>query len=312
MRTLVLYIFIKFIFVFLNLFEVNAQCTFHRLYTYNDTIYDFGNTVIQTLDGGFISVGNTNTVFSPIFEGIFIVKTDKCGDTLWQRAYDFSPLGGDPGNSVIQLQDSTYVICGWRLDSIEGARDTYLLKLNQDGDIIWYKPVDAGYNDFGIIHKQTKDEGFIIGGYKFDSVMTASQIFLIKTDSTGNIQWQQEYIDSAYLYAIDKSQDGGYILSGEILNPASNSWDLFLIKTDSIGNLEWEKYYGDNYSQFQGYAVTTIDGGYVMVGRTYDAGGDMDGYILKTDSLGNVEWEKVYGTNDEFERFKFVRQLPEG
>ncbi|MFH1320616.1 MAG: hypothetical protein ABII90_08185, partial [Bacteroidota bacterium] len=296
------------IFFCLNSFAINAQCIFHKLYDYNQK-YDAGFSVIQTKNNGYIACGST---FISGFLGLYILKTDMCGDTLWKKEYDFSANGTDDGFSVTQLYDSTYVICGWVRDSIEKAKDTYLLKLDKNGNIIWYKPIEGGFNDGGIMHKLTYDNSFIIGGYKFDSAMTASQIFLIKTDSTGNIQWQQEYIDSAYLYSIDKTRDGGYILSGEILNPASNSWDLFLIKTDSIGNLKWEKYYGDNYSQFQGYAVTTIDGGYVMAGRTYDAGGDMDGYILKTDSLGNVEWEKVYGTNDEFERFKFVRQLPEG
>jgi len=287
--------------------HTSAQCVFHKLSDNNDK-NDGGFSIIQTLNGGYIACGNT---IGMGLAGLYIIRTDICGDTIWTKEYDFSPLGGDNGNSILQLADSSFVICGTRFDSIEGASDSYLLNLNNGGGIIWYKPVEGGFNDRGITHSQTEDSGFIIGGHNFDSALTFSQAFLIKTDSLGNVLWQQQYEDSTYLYALDRTRDGGYVISGEIMR-STGDWDLFLTKTDSAGNEQWTKYYGDNYDQFQGYAVTCFDGGYVMIGRTYNASGDMNGYILKTDSLGEIVWERDYGISIEAERFKYVVQTSDG
>jgi len=243
----------------------------------------------------------------PSGEGGYVVRLNECGDTLWHMAYDYSPLGGDGGNSLIQLNDSAYMICGSHYDSLEGASDSYLFKLDASGDSVWYQPVDAGLNDRGISHFTTNDGGYVIGGY----FNTNAAVFLLKTDSLGSIEWQQQYEDSTYLYGLDQTPDGGYIISGEILR-AAGDWDLFLTKTDSAGNEQWTKYYGDNYDQYRGTVVSTLDTGYVIVGYTVLASGDRYGYIIKCDSSGTVLWEKTYGFPNYWSLFKFVRQLPDG
>ena len=313
MRNLITYYLLSLLFNYINIVELNAQCKFHKLYRYsNEFKSDFGTSVIQTMDSGFIAIGQTLCI--PITEeGIFIVKTNVCGDTLWQKAYDFSPAGIDLGNSIIQLQDSTYIICGTKYDSTESATDAFLLKLDINGEVIFHKPIEGGFNDRGVMHKQTEDKGFIIGGFNFDTAITSSKVFLLKTDSQGNMEWQQEYGGPyfSYLKSIDFTKDGGFIIGGDFKNSVTASWDLYLIKTDGLGNFQWRQYYGDSLDERKGFAMATMDGGYAIVGYKEKPDGDIDAYIVKTDSMGNIEWEKLYGISTENDLFKIIRQLPD-
>jgi len=290
-------------------YNAKSQYVFHRLYNYNN-FYDFGQSVIQTSDNGYITVGNS--LYN--FDGTYIIKTDEKGDTLWSKFYDFSLMGGDEGNTVFQLNDNNYLIGGWFYDTTESSRDSYLLKLNPSGEIVWFKLVDVGHNDQIIMLKQINDNAFIMGGYLYNSTNTNTNVFLVKTDNLGNIQWQQEYgaaDKNDYLKSIDLTADGGFIIGGDYENTTTNSFDMFLLKTDSLGNQQWKKYYGTNYSERKGYAISTLDGGYAIVGYTTYANGDVDGYIVKTNSSGTKIWEKKYGLTTSPDVFKVIRQLPD-
>ncbi|MFH2143798.1 MAG: T9SS type A sorting domain-containing protein, partial [Bacteroidota bacterium] len=167
--------------------------------------------------------------------------------------------------------------------------------------------------DYGLFHRKI-DDGFIIGGYSYDVTLTTTQVFLLKTDNLGNIEWQQEYGDIGHddLKSIDFTADDGYIIGGDFENPVTGSWDLYLLKTDSLGNEEWKEYYGTPYSDRKGYGIATADSGYAIVGYTTDATGEIEGYVVKTDSLGGVQWEKTYGIPNYNDYFKFIQQLPDG
>jgi len=213
------------------------------------------------------------------------------------------------------LQNSDFSISGYAYDSIENAADGFLLRIDNNGIIKWLKTIDEGYNDRHIMHKQTPDGGFIIGGYNFDTTLTYTQVFLIKTDSLGNIQWQREYgaaTKNDNLKSIDLTSDGGFIIGGDYENTSTNSWDMFLLKTDSLGNQEWKKSFGSTADEYRGYAVTTIDKGFIIVGDKKMTDNYFDGYIVKTDSMGNTQWSKTFGSTGVNEYFKIVRQLSDG
>ncbi|MFH2143800.1 MAG: hypothetical protein ABIJ97_15355, partial [Bacteroidota bacterium] len=169
----ILWIKILLLALIMNINDSEGQCVFHKLYGMGNNYYDGGFSVVQTYDGGYISVG----VSFENYDGTYIVRTDECGDTLWTRLYDFCYFAGDEGTSVIQLQDSTFSICGWAVDVSDSIADTYILKLNDSGDTVWFRNLDQPLRDKGQIHKQTIDGGFIIGGYNYDSTNTYTQVF---------------------------------------------------------------------------------------------------------------------------------------
>ena len=91
--------------------------------------------------------------------------------------------------------------------------------------------------------------------------------------------------------------DGNYIFSGSFDLTGSYGIRPTIIKTDTSGNILWAKYFPGNNEDWGGSIVESPDGGYLMTGRTtsYGYGGSQDIYLIKTDSLGNVEWAKAYG-----------------
>ena len=296
----------------LSFFKVSsAQFTFHKLYGFENYFYDAGRSVIQASDNTFIVVGSS----LENYDGMYILKLNEYGDTTWSIMHDFYTVGGDIPKSVIQKSDGSFIISGFAADSTEGASSGFLLKLDNNGSVEWLKPIDEGFNDRHIMHKQTTDGGFIIGGYNYDTTATYTQVFLIKADSLGNIQWQQEYGAANYndyLKSIDLTPDGGYIIGGDFENPSTNSYDMFLLKTDSLGNQEWEKSYGTTVDEGDGFAISTLDKGFIIVGGRKTTDNTFNGYIIKTDSLGNTQWSKIINTPGVNDYFHQVRQLPDG
>ncbi|MFH2143201.1 MAG: T9SS type A sorting domain-containing protein [Bacteroidota bacterium] len=302
-----LWSFILLLVVFLHLSVIYGQCVFHKLYDYNE-LNNVGLAIIQTSDGDFICSSST-------YDGrSHILRLDECGDTVWTKIFDYSHIGADDGYSVIQSTDGNFIICGVMTDTINIEGDTFILKIDANGNPIWYKTIEGGYGDKGVMIKQTSDEGYILGGVNYDSISYISQVFLLKTDISGDKEWQKEYGDIGYdfIESIDFTPDGGYILGGEFENPITSSWDMFIIKTDSQGNEQWKEYYGTSYTERKGYAITTQDSGYAIVGYTENAAGDYNAYIVKTDSLGGIEWQKDFGYSTEHDLFKFIRQLQNG
>ena len=299
-------IFILLVSLFLIILQANSQCFFNKIYDTYSGVFNAGHGAIQTLDGGYIVIGES--AITQTTDGTYILKVNACGDTLWQKIYDLSL--GDLGYSIVQLSDSSYVICGAMYNSIEGASDAFLLKLDKNGDSLWLKPINAGYNDGGRMHKQTPDGGFIIGGY-FN--VANGKVFLVKTDNEGNVQWQHNYaVDSLenYLLSVDITADNGFILGGTYVKNSDQKFHLFLIKTDSLGIKKWAKSYG-SVEEAGGKAISTLDNGFIQVGYRYYSAQSNSRYIIKTDSNGIIKWQKLFSWPNNSDVFKVIRQLPD-
>ena len=169
------------------------------------------------------------------------------------------------------------------------------------------KSLDRANEDLIIEVKQTTDGGYIAtGGTETYSSSEDYDCWLIKTDSSGNEQWNEtsglSEIDVGF--SVQQTSDGGYVIVGCIFL-ATNNPDVLLIKTDSNGNELWnKKFVKPTVALDIGFSVhQTSDGGYVITGFTqsYGAGGS-DGWLIKTDSSGNHQWNKTFGgsSHDNF------------
>ena len=136
--------------------------------------------------------------------------------------------------------------------------------------------------DRGFCVQQTDDGGYIISGVINDYI--GGDVWLIKTDSNGNREWDKTFEGGAGYY-IQQTTDDGYIITGV---KGRNVW---LIKTDSAGNKEWDKTFGETSSDDCGFCVQqTTDGGYIISAENH-----YSIWLIKTDSDGNKEWDKTYG-----------------
>lgn len=155
--------------------------------------------------------------------------------------------------------------------------------------------------DAGLEVQQTTDRGFIIIGSTYSYGAGKGDVWLIKTDSDGNMEWNKTFGGSEYEggYSVQQTTDGGYIIIGTTDSYGAGESDVLLIKTDSKGSAEWSKIFGGAEMDVGHSGQQTTDGGYIIAGWTYSYGaGNSDVWLIKTDSKGNMEWSKTVGSLD--------------
>jgi hypothetical protein len=254
---------------------------------YNASQGDFGYSVFQTFDGGYILAGNAN-YSAGFFSDICLIKTDASGNITWSKI-----TGGtadDFCRSVIQTSDSGYVITGWTTGFGGVIPTIFIAKYNTAGILQWMKTYKENSGNivtgYGFTVQQTSDEGFIVIGNRENNGVPGT--WLLKTDASGTLLWNKSYSGNYkdISRSVCQTTDGGYIIGMSVLNTAVD-FDICLIKTDSSGNVSWGKLYGDSADENVYSVRQTNDGGYIIGGDKFSASNDFDLYFIKTDVNGN-------------------------
>jgi len=208
------------------------------------------------------------------------------GDSAWCR-----------GSSVQETSDGGYVVAG------NTSRNAWLVKTDSNGNEVWNREFGGSLYDVGVAVQQTSDGGFIVAGYTNSYGNGHQDVWLIKTDSSGNELWNRTFGGPVGDYGrfVQQTSDGGYIVVGVTSPPetddAVNVADVLLIKTDSDGNEVWTKLF-DKSVYDDGVSVQqTPDGGYIVAGNTGDERAYeiflTDVLLIKTDSSGNELWSRI-------------------
>jgi hypothetical protein len=153
------------------------------------------------------------------------------------------------------------------------------------------------------------DEIITTDGYV---VMTGDPFFLMKMDQDGSVLWHKNYSSSSGGMtgsSVYQTSDGGFIIGGT-LNAGGPTSKATLVKTDSDGNFQWSKTYGGSMYEEIHDAKQSLDGGYIALGYTRSFGQLIDVYLIKTDSGGNLQWSKNFGSNG-FDYGNSILQSPD-
>ncbi|MFZ2899984.1 MAG: PKD domain-containing protein [Saprospiraceae bacterium] len=213
----------------------------------------------------------------------------------------FGGLFSDTGNQVQQTSDGGYIIVGCTFSLGAGWGDVYLIKTNSSGEIVWEKTFGGSGYDLGSSVQQTSDGGYIIVGFTSSYGFGSSDVYLIKTNSSGGIEWEKTFGGSAEDYgnSVQQTIDGGFIVVGTTYSLGAGEGDVYLIKTNSSGEIVWEKTFGGSDYDRGSSVQQTPDGGYIIVGDSQSYLGDQgeEVYLIKINSLGGVVWEKTFGGN---------------
>ncbi|MCA2005290.1 MAG: T9SS type A sorting domain-containing protein [Ignavibacterium sp.] len=255
-----------------------------------------GNAVVQTSDGGFVASGYTKSYGSG-GNDVYLIKVDANGNQLWDRV--FGGTSDEEAYSMVATNDGGFLIAGATSSFGAGSRDIWLIKTDGLGNQQWTKTIGGLSSDGARSINKTSDGGYIITGWTFSYGPGAiGNVWLVKTDSLGNMQWNKFFggTDVDRGFSVQQATDGGYILTGYTASSGAGLDDMLLIKTDAAGNAQWQKTFGGTGRDYGNSVIQSSDGGFVITGYTlsYGAGGD-DLWIVKTDEQGNMLWSKTLG-----------------
>jgi len=233
----------------------------------NFDYYDNLQDASQTSEGGYIAVGWTGS-YGAGSADIWLIKMNSEGTEEWNHT--FGSTGLDGGNHVQQTTDGGFIITGM-IELTGGNSNLLLLKTDANGNEEWTQTFGGSDYEEGSCVEQTTDSGYIITGLTYSAGAGDGDIWLIKTDSDGNIEWQYTFGGTAYdqAHSVQQTTDGGYFIAGEYTNPSAQTPDMYLIKTDENGLEEWSDIIdNEGKEDVANYGIQTMDCGYVVVGNT--------------------------------------------
>ena len=280
--------------------------------------WDQAHSIKQTTDGGYIVAGY-KTDNQNGFD-YWIVKLSNTGNIEWQKSFGGS--GIDNANSIQQTTDGGYIIAGYSnstdgdITGNIGSTDYWIVKISSTGNIEWQKSLGGSWGDQAYSIQQTSDGGYIIAGYSDsnDGDVTVnnglSDYWVVKLSNTGIIVWQKSFGGSGneYCHSIKQTTDGGYIIvgysnsnDGDVSGNYGDN-DFWVVKTNNIGSIEWQKSFGGSGSDEAHSVQQTLDGGFIVAGRTNSNDGDVtvnnglnDCWVVKLSNTGTIVWQKSFG-----------------
>jgi uncharacterized repeat protein (TIGR01451 family) len=313
---------------------------------------DYGNSIKATFDGGYISIGQSFSNDGDVTThhgsidtaDIWVVKTDAIGTLQWQKSYGGSASDGSV--SIIQTTDSGYIFVGSTFSTdgditvSKGASDVWVVKLDATGNIEWQKSFGGTLNDNGVTIIQTIDGGFMVGAVTSSNNGDVSgnhgwsDLWLLKIDVTGNIQWQKCLGGTSFegsqqsgnviwgsgaKVSVIQTSDSGFFVAGPSCSndgdltshhgsTASGYTDYWIVKLNNVGIIQWQQSFGGTQQDNVSNAIQTTDGGYIISGSTLSKDGDVVGqhinnsggnasdmWIVKVNATGTLEWTKALG-----------------
>ena len=305
------------------------------------TNHDYLNTIVQTTDGGYMVGGRSSSGISgdktEINQGdwgtydYWILKLSATGIIQWQNTIGGS--GNDYLQSLQQTTDGGYILGGYSWSGISGDKteasqgnyDYWVVKLNATGTIEWQNTIGGNGDDQLQSIQQTTDGGYIVGGYSNSGISGDKtgtnkggyDYWVVKLNNNGSIVSQKTIggDNDDYLVTVKQTTDGNYLLggysnsdiSGDKTETSQDEYnDYWVIKLSPEGIILWQNTIGGNSGDMLQCLQQTIDGGYILGGRsnsgisgdkTEPSQGGSDYWIVKLTNSGTIEWQNTIGGN---------------
>jgi hypothetical protein len=237
---------------------------------------NFGDDICMADNNNIFIIGTTNTNLKKAY----IIKINPYGDTIWTRLIDsldaIAAVSSGDGGCVFTGNYTTY------------PDYSYTLKVNSNGNIVWFKT----YPPLGLIRCsriiKTTDNGYITCGYR-----AYYEGYILKIDSNGNYQWDRSYpAGYAKFYAgICEAFNGGYMAVGKVSDIQAGAAEGVISRIDNFGNIEWEKRFDIDFN-----TIHVLTNGYIIGGSWWDlAVSNSRACFVKINMNGDTLFKKVFG-----------------
>jgi len=253
------------------------------------------------------TVSITNPKDNAVVSGVVTIKVD-ASDSSGIAKVEFyigeSKVGEDSSKpyeyswDTKKIKDGTYIVTAKAIDSA-GNKNSKSIKVVVKNKKVetWQKTFGGEYDDTAFSIHQTTDGGYIVAGGTESFGSGGTDVYILRLNSKGDVEWQKTFggKDHDVATSIQQTTDGGYIVAGGTSSFDSGEQDVYILKLNAKGDLEWQKTFGGEDYEGANSIQQTKDGGYIVAGWTGSLGYEVNVYILKLNSKGEVEWEKTFG-----------------
>ena len=292
--------YIKRLFIFCLFFlsiSVFAQTPIRFIHTYGNFSYNYGMSVHQEADTGYVILANVTGNSGN--NNIQLFKIDKNGGYVWSKLYADSAIFW--GESLKRTPDHGYLITGYTNKTDTAGYDVMLIKTDSVGNKEWEHYYGGTDWDFGNDVTIASDSNYLVCGSTYSYGAGNTDMYLLKINTQGDTLWTKTF-GGAYedvATSIDVCKNGDILMAGYTKSYGAGNYDALLVRYDSAGNYLWYKAYGDTaidkiYSVRENYNKDIVLGGYTS---SFGAGGD-DFYLIYADSLGAQKWYQAVGGPD--------------
>ena len=243
----------------------------------------------QTTDGGYI-ISGSKWIDVSLAHDFYLLKIDAQGNVVWVNSFPHAGNGmtmiRDIAHSVKQTIDGGYIMAGYI-----NSGDIYIVKTDNNGDMQWTRTFGAAGEENAYSIQQTIDGGYVICGNTSSFGTGTDDVYLIKINSSGNLEWQQTFGDNGFDvgYDVQQTSDGGYIICGQTSSFGTGTDDVYIIKTDINGNQIWYQTFGSLGDDKARSIKQTSDGGYIICGYSNSFSSTWHTpYLIKTDATGSI------------------------
>jgi len=307
------------------LIKIDAERNPQWQKSYGGTGDDEASAVEQTLDGGYIIAGYSNSTNGDVKGNhggydYWVLKIDGTGAIQWQKSFGGS--GDDEARSVVQTHDGGYIVAGISsstdgdVTGNHGGPDYWIVKLDANGGLQWEKSLGGSGNDDAYVVRQCWDGNYIVAGRSnsSDGDVTNSfggfDIWVVKLSQSGAVRWQKSYggSDDEECGDIQQTSDAGFIIAGSSMSTGGEvsgnhgGYDYWIVKIDSSGVIQWQKSLGGHSDDDARSIWQCGDGSFIVAGNTLSYDGDVTGHrggldcwIVKMDASGGMQWQKTFG-----------------
>jgi hypothetical protein len=238
-----------------------------------------------------------NITINTSIGGVHLIKKE--APVLENLNKTFGGSKPDDGSQIIKTSDGGYLLIGSTMSygANPGFHDIWLVKTRSNGIKEWSQTLGGIDSEWCASALQTSDGGFVLTGMTASYGAGKFDIWLVKVDSSGNELWNHSYGGEFYEQGISirETSDGGFIIAGYTGSFGAGLGDFWLLKTDSLGVEHWNNTVGLSGYEEAHSVLQTSDNGYLITGytRSFSTGYE-EAWLVKTDSLGNEQWNKTY------------------
>lgn len=262
--------------------------------TFGGINIDQAYSIQETKDTGLIIAGFTNSFGQGGYD-LYVIKTDRYGDTIWTRTYGGS--NWDFGYSIEQTADSGYVITGGTYSFGKGYEDMYLVRIDSVGDTLWTKTYGGIKDEEARAVKQTSDGGYIVTGFTKSFGDSNGDFYTVKTNSVGDALWTSKLggVQEDIAFDIIQRPTGGYLLGGKTKSSGVGNFDGILINMSPTGALIWNNLYGGTDEDGIHSITQTAGMRWGMAGYTHSYGAGASDFVVYIENTINGFHSNTFG-----------------